>query len=280
LKTIIIVSPQGQLANRIIHFSHFIGVSLEYNIRIIHFCFDDYYFLFKTNFIEYNNKNIRVILLRSKFLSYCRKALVHSLRFLSRFVNGNFFLFKYLYLSESHWLSDGYFQINSDFFLNEKCRYICFDGWEFRNDLLFRKHLNTIRKLFSPDENVKNSINAELSELRLIFDFIIGVHIRRTDYIKFLDGKYYFSDDIYIENMLLITKSQKYFDKKLVFVLCSDEFIDINNFTDFRVVYKRRDAIYDLYLLSSCDAIIGPPSTFSSWASMYGQVPLHRIIHD
>jgi hypothetical protein len=29
-----------------------------------------------------------------------------------------------------------------------------------------------------------------------------------------------------------------------------------------------------MYALASCDYIVGPPSTFSLWASFYGQVPL------
>lgn len=33
----------------------------------------------------------------------------------------------------------------------------------------------------------------------------------------------------------------------------------------------------DLYSLSKCDYIIGPPSTFSRWASLVGHVPIHLI---
>ena len=35
--------------------------------------------------------------------------------------------------------------------------------------------------------------------------------------------------------------------------------------------------IEDLYALSLCDYILGPPSTFSMWASFYGKKPL-RIV--
>lgn len=33
----------------------------------------------------------------------------------------------------------------------------------------------------------------------------------------------------------------------------------------------------DLFSLSKADYIIGPPSTFSAWASLYGTVPLYFI---
>ena len=38
-----------------------------------------------------------------------------------------------------------------------------------------------------------------------------------------------------------------------------------------------RHFITDLYCMASCDGIIGPPSTFSQWASFYGKVPLSFI---
>jgi hypothetical protein len=35
----------------------------------------------------------------------------------------------------------------------------------------------------------------------------------------------------------------------------------------------------DMYALAGCDYIIGPPSTFSMWASFIGKVPLFHL-HD
>jgi hypothetical protein len=32
-----------------------------------------------------------------------------------------------------------------------------------------------------------------------------------------------------------------------------------------------------MYVLAACDLILGPPSTFSIWASYYGQVPLMQL---
>jgi len=37
------------------------------------------------------------------------------------------------------------------------------------------------------------------------------------------------------------------------------------------------DPVVDLYFLSSCDAIVGPPSSFSMWAASYGSCPLYWI---
>ncbi len=280
MRKMVIVSPQGQLANRIIHFSHFIAVALEYDLKVIHLCFDEFYPLFKKNFVASNNKNIRIILLKNKLFRFMRKAFVRVLRLLSKFVNGNFLLFRYIYLPDGYWLRDDYFQIDMNLFLKEKSGFIFFDGWEFRSQRLFNKHFNVIKELFRPGESIQSLINDELIDLRGRFDGVIGVHIRRGDYRNFLNGKYYYDDDVYLNKMEWIMNSKEYNGKKLVFILCSDEKINTNHFNHFQISYKPRDPIHDLYLLSSCDCIIGPPSTFSYWASVYGIVPLIRMFPD
>jgi hypothetical protein len=35
--------------------------------------------------------------------------------------------------------------------------------------------------------------------------------------------------------------------------------------------------VNDLWTLSKCDFVFGPPSTFSQWASFYGKVPLLHL---
>ena len=40
------------------------------------------------------------------------------------------------------------------------------------------------------------------------------------------------------------------------------------------------DGITDLYGLSSCDYIMGPPSSYSQWASFVGNVPIQFLLSD
>jgi len=49
-------------------------------------------------------------------------------------------------------------------------------------------------------------------------------------------------------------------------------------FTGIKTHFGTGHFIEDLYTLASCDYIIGPPSTFTMWASFYGRVPLYKII--
>jgi hypothetical protein len=105
---------------------------------------------------------------------------------------------------------------------------------------------------------------------------IIGVHIRRGDYISWFNGKYYYQDSDYIKIMkeiLQVAFPEAYF------VICSDENIEHANFTDLgnKVEFSGLNFIQDLILLSECDMIIGPPSTFNAYASFIGEKPLYTI---
>ncbi len=48
-------------------------------------------------------------------------------------------------------------------------------------------------------------------------------------------------------------------------------------FSKLQVTFGTGDLIEDMYALASCDYLIGPPSTFTMWASFYGKVPLNII---
>ena len=41
--------------------------------------------------------------------------------------------------------------------------------------------------------------------------------------------------------------------------------------------WARISAVGDLYALARCDYIMGPPSTYTQWASFYGNAPLFHL---
>ena len=69
-----------------------------------------------------------------------------------------------------------------------------------------------------------------------------------------------------------------YKDKRVVFFIASNENVPKETFNEFEIIDgNMMCAAFDLYALSKCDRIIGPPSTFSRWASLMGNVPLYFI---
>lgn len=65
--------------------------------------------------------------------------------------------------------------------------------------------------------------------------------------------------------------------EETAFVICSNEEIDLSSFNELNVFKGQGHFVADLHSLSLCDYIAGPPSTFSMWASFYGQKPLWQI---
>ena len=88
--------------------------------------------------------------------------------------------------------------------------------------------------------------------------------------------EYCFEDNVYID-IIQQLNSLLYYNGPVTYLICSDEKIDKCAFNYFNIYFSKEDPVVDLLLLSKCDYIIGPPSTFSLWASYYGKVPLFTI---
>jgi hypothetical protein len=104
------------------------------------------------------------------------------------------------------------------------------------------------------------------------------VHVRKGDYKHWQDGKYFFSDLQYAFFMKLISEIFINNGNKIKFALCSNEPISCDSpMLNYSALISKGTEIEDLCLLSNCDYIIGPPSSFSAWASFIGKVPLLHI---
>jgi hypothetical protein len=103
-------------------------------------------------------------------------------------------------------------------------------------------------------------------------DLVVGVHIRQDDYRHWKNGIYFYETERYAQWMMELTARNP--DKKIVFLVCASNSLDESLFTGLSVVKGPGFPAGDLHALSLCDKIIGPPSTFSGWASYHGAVPL------
>jgi hypothetical protein len=64
---------------------------------------------------------------------------------------------------------------------------------------------------------------------------------------------------------------------KVAFLVCSDEPRHEQEFPGLAVGFGPDSPVGDLYALAQCDCIFGPISTFSQWASFYGNKPLFLL---
>ena len=133
--------------------------------------------------------------------------------------------------------------------------------------------MDEIREIYAPNQHIIDDVKTVMDRYRSEGYFIIGVHIRRGDYKTFEGGKYYFEFDEYKQHMQALCEVYK--DKKVCFAISTNERIGADAFEGLEICKTANTtAIHDLYMLTQCDRIIGPLSTFSRWASFYGEVPL------
>jgi len=150
------------------------------------------------------------------------------------------------------------------------------DGWEYRHDTSYiLEQKSVILQLFAPSSDVQNKINGTLHA----FDGLtVGVHIRRGDYREWCNGRYYYSDDVYIRIMQDLALEANRKGKDIRFLVCSNERFDAKQVKLQTLQIPDSDGITDLYALSLCDFIVAPPSSYSQWASFYGSVPLNVVL--
>jgi len=159
-----------------------------------------------------------------------------------------------------------------------KSRFLFVRGWHDRYAPSYlTNHYETIKTLFEPSDEVKNTVSQSLPNDAA--DVIVGVHLRRGDYKTYKGGVYYYADHVYVHFMNQLQGLLSKQGKTVWFLLCSNEAVSDRLTSAYNVVkLPRNDYITDLYALSCCNFLIGPPSTFSQWASFIGKVPLKFIV--
>jgi hypothetical protein len=139
-------------------------------------------------------------------------------------------------------------------------------------------HRAAVREYFEPLDSIQHRVNDYLGRFAA-FDkpMLVGVHVRRGDLRVSAGGRFFYSDEIYLEKML---QFQAEFPRENIqFILFSDDPIDPALFkrSGLEIHQAIGEMVEDLHLMSRCDYLMGPPSTFSCWASYYGSVPLLYI---
>ena len=176
--------------------------------------------------------------------------------------------------------------------LMKKRRLVVVGGWWARWYDLFLKYKPEIVDIFAFDEQVRRNVEGvfrgrrneeggtrkEERGARKVLK--LGVHIRRGDYRQWHGGRYFFTDEQYlsvIRRFLTLHQDQPV----QVFICGNDPSLHRERFQQAlegcSVVFPMGNPAEDMCLLSECDYLIGPPSTFTLVASMYHDRPLYWI---
>lgn len=100
---------------------------------------------------------------------------------------------------------------------------------------------------------------------------LIGIHVRRGDYAGYLGGRYFYEWSTYERIMAEVVATWGGDD--VAFLVTSSEPAPSGFARDLTWSPGPGDEVGDLAALSRCDLLIGPPSTYSHWASFVGGAP-------
>jgi len=269
---LVITKKCGGLCNSLFQFGHFIAFCKHRDLRIVNLAFTDYaqYFISTDDrlFISFPPCGYK---LRNRIITTNLQRVFFILGFLISHLMPRF---------------PGIISINFDKETPNAIKrlesilghhLVLANGWYFRDPREFKKYAVDIRMYFRPKEVYGRMAKEIHNQIRRDSDIVIGLHIRRKDYKYWEGGKYYFEDAVYVKVIQELIK--QFPGKNIKILVTSDEPIRLENYAlvSSKIIWDRREPIVDLMALAYCDYIVGPPSTFSMWASFYGKVPLFVI---
>ena len=156
-------------------------------------------------------------------------------------------------------------------------RLVVAKGWKFRAHEALKSKREDVVRLFTPHSGIRAEVERHIAQARSGCDILVGLHVRRGDYANWLGGKFFYGLDAYAD--WLKTANALWPGKKVGFLICSNESVDdLLRLPGVSASAGPGAPITDLYALAACDFLIGPPSTFTLWASYYGGAPLHMLM--
>jgi hypothetical protein len=270
----------GQLGNRLFSFAHLIAQAEHAGHKLINLAFEDYAQYFVTTRQDVlcgypPSKNRLGFAPLRKLLLMINKGVVKILR-KSKWLSSRWFVVVVADLPQYQFNESRYFDLNSEHFRQSAEKPLVFlFGRFFRDYKNFERHQDLIRKYFCPIPEIESMVNRTITRARMGSDLVVGVHIRRGDYQEFAGGKYFYSFQEYAQAMKQLQHSLP--GKKLSYVICSNESIPLAEFSGLVVDAGPGHLVGDMYTLAACDYIMGPPSTYTLWASFYGRKPLYQF---
>ena len=259
----IIGYPYGRWGNRLMLYSYIITWSKKFDGIVLNPSFMEYKDYFKC--------------FQNNLLGFIKGNAYYSLKipdFLSKIINDSFKRISYRKL-----IIPGVIACDLEF-ENEDYENVSFQRLLSRNKVFFFRgflfgkrnfksiHNNRLflKKIFEFSDNVINQSNQILNSIDK--SKVVGVCMRQGDYKNHFNGKLYLEDHEY---KFLIDRLKKYFGDDLgIFVACEEKKEEI---LDEYAYFNYGEPAVNLCTLSKCNYLIGPSSTFMTWAAFLNNVP-------
>ena len=269
---LIISAKSGQLGNRLLLFANFIAWAIEHNLTVLNPAFDEYAEFFVGTagdflccypppyFTAAGNNFVRTKYYN--FIKYLSNKKILKTQEITR-------------KEPFSWLK--YHDIEQI----KHSSIVCFQGWLFRDGWFvedlpkLHKYADQIRAYLAPLEQYRINVDRLILNLKNNSDLVVGIHIRQGDYAQHQKGRYFYTTEQYLEVMNSVVRLFE--GKKIKFLICSNIPQNQNLFDNFNCGFGSGHLIEDMYALAECDYVVGPPSSYTMWASFYGDKPLYMI---
>lgn len=275
---IVVTGHYGQLGNRLVVFANLIAAACEHGLRIANPAFYPY-----ARYFEATRRDLwcrfparRTWLTSPRVRRLMHGALDGARPCVRKLRNRTRCLPPLLRTLEIGW--DRPCDLDSPAFLDlaRQPGLLLVRGWRFRATQSLERHADSIRQFFTPAQPHERAVARLADRLREHDDVVVGVHIRHGDYRNFLGARFYFDVNDYTGLMHHLT--DVFSHRRVAFLVCSNAPQPPQAFSGLNVTFGCGHEVEDLYALAACDYVVGPPSTYTLWASFHGNTPLYQMI--
>jgi hypothetical protein len=270
---VVVASKYGRLGNRLFVYANVVAAAEEHGFEVWNPSFDEYAPLFPATA---GDPLCRYPARRSRLPARCRGFAFQGCRALAEAAARASAVRRVVQVvrlgsGEELDLSD------AAFVRAARHRTVLVQGWLLRDAPSLARHADTVRAHFRPFGRDAAEAQQTIQLARRGVEVLVGLHVRRGDYASFEGGRYFWSNTTYGQ---LARSAVALFPGRRVRVLvCSDEPVHTHGWAGVDVASGPGGVVTDLLVLAACDLLLGPPSTFTAWASFYGGVPLLGL-HD
>jgi len=260
----VITTPFGELGNRLFLYANFIAFAMEHDAIVINPAFRPW-------------RNTFAGTRRGAVASYPPPPLPHLPGdLLERFVQELAWSGEAIAnspLSISKWVSirlkgNECCNLDSPAFIEWalKKHVIFGSGWLFLSSSYMRIHAEDMGRYFGPAGEKSNRL---LQPLRSRCDLIVGVLIRHGDYRQWMVGKYFFPTSTYIRWIREIVEI--FPNQNIGFFITGNDDLLPEGIADIPHMFRSHRDPSTRFMLSECDYIIAPVSSFAGWAAYVGK---------
>ena len=146
------------------------------------------------------------------------------------------------------------------------------NGWKFIGSEYMKIHSQALKDYFGRVTDKSSHSLPLFQALRSDCSLVVGVLIRHGDYRNWEKGRYFFPTSTYIR---WIRETKELFpNHKVGFLITGNDDIPPEGIEDIPHLFLSHRDPETRFILSECDYIIAPVSTFAGWAAYVGKAPI------